>query len=29
LFSQMGPFFFDRHIPTLPGLLTFGKPLLT
>ncbi len=29
LFSQMVSFFFARHIPTLPGLPTFGKPLLT
>jgi hypothetical protein len=29
LFSQMVSFFFARHTPTLPGLPTFGKPLLT
>ena len=29
LFSHMGSFFFARHTPTLPGLPTFGKPLLT
>ena len=29
LFSQMVSFFFARHTPTLPGLPTFGEPLLT
>jgi hypothetical protein len=29
LFSQMVPFFFARHAPTLLGLPAFGKPLLT
>jgi len=29
LFSQKVAFFFARHTPTLPGLPTFGKPLLT